>query len=240
MYKCFIVDDEYHAIETLHGYAIESGQLEIAGTSQNPLEAIKYINTHKDVDITFLDIDMPGISGLDAADLISHNTAVIFTTGHPGYAVQGFDKNISDFLLKPISFQRFMKALTKVTLQLEERKNQLERQNDTFFFVNPGIKGKMIKVDYEDVVYIEGLNNYVVIHTTQQDHIVYLTMKDMENGMPAKHFIRIHKSFIVNLKRVSLMEGNKMIMDKLVLPIGSSFKDKVLQKVNSYMIRTLR
>jgi DNA-binding LytR/AlgR family response regulator len=239
MYKCFIIDDESHAIETLKKYAIDSGQLEVIGTSQNPLEAVKYINAHKDIDITFLDIDMPEISGLDVADLIYDNTAIIFTTGHAGYAVQGFEKNISDFLLKPISFERFLKSLNKIIKKLDQ-KEQEEPKNDSYFFVNPGIKGKMLKINFHDVEFIEGLNNYIVIHTPQNNHIIYLTMKEIEAGLPTEIFIRVHKSYIVNINKVTLMEGNKIMIDKVVLPIGSSFKDKMLKKINSNIIKTNR
>lgn len=239
MYKCFIIDDESHAIDTLKKYAKDSGQLEIVGTSQNPLEAVKYINERKDIDITFLDIDMPEISGLDVADLIYQNTAVIFTTGHAGYAVEGFEKNISDFMLKPISFTRFMKSVTKVIAQLE-KKIQEEARNDTYFFVNPGIKGKMLKINFNDVEFIEGLNNYIVIHTPPSNHIIYLTMKEIEAGLPPEVFIRIHKSYIVNINKVTLMEGNKIMINKLIFPIGSSFKEKLLKKINNNIIKTHR
>jgi DNA-binding LytR/AlgR family response regulator len=239
MYKCFIIDDESHAIDTLKKYAKDSGQLEIIGTSQNPLEAVKFINEYKNIDITFLDIDMPEISGLDVADLIYQNTAIIFTTGHAGYAVEGFEKNISDFLLKPISFSRFMKSLTKVIAQLG-KKVQEEAKNDTYFFVNPGIKGKMLKINFNDVEFIEGLNNYIVIHTPPNNHIVYLTMKEMEAGLPPEIFIRVHKSYIVNINKVTLMEGNKIMINKMIFPIGSSFKDQLLKKINNNIIKTHR
>ena len=240
MYKCFIIDDESHAIDTLKKYATDSGQLEITGSSQNPLEAVKYINENKDIDITFLDIDMPEMSGLDVADLIYKNTAIIFTTGHAGYAVQGFEKNISDFLLKPISFEKFLKSLAKVIDKLEDQQALTISKNENYFFVNPGIKGKMLKVNYDDVEYIEGLNNYIVIHTPQNNHIIYLTMKEIEAGLPIKNFIRIHKSYIINIDKVTQMEGNKIMIDKMVLPIGSSFKDKLLKKINNNTIKTQR
>lgn len=240
MYKCFIIDDESHAIDTLKKYAKDSGQLEIAGASQNPLQAIKYINEHKDIDITFLDVDMPEISGLDVADLIYKNTSIIFTTGHAGYAVEGFEKNISDFMLKPISFERFLKSLNKVIDKIIAKKELEEPKNDSYFFVNPGIKGKMLKINFDDVDFIEGLNNYIVIHTPQTNHVVYLTMKEMESGLPPEIFIRIHKSFIININKVTLMEGNKINIDQVTLPIGSAFKEKMLYKINNNIIKTTR
>ena len=240
MYKCFIIDDESHAIETLKKYAKDSGQLEVVGTSQNPLHGIKYINEHKNVDITFLDVDMPEISGLDVADLIYKNTSIIFTTGHSGYAVQGFEKNISDFMLKPISFERFLKSLNKVIDKIIDKKELEEPKNDSYFFVNPGIKGKMLKINFHDVEFIEGMNNYIVIHTKDDNHIVYLTMKEMESGLPPEIFIRVHKSYILNINKVSLMEGNKIVVGKVTLPIGSSFKEKMLQKIDNNILKTTR
>jgi DNA-binding LytR/AlgR family response regulator len=239
MYQCYIIDDESYAIETLKKYAEDSGQLEVVGTSQNPLEAIRFINEHKKIDITFLDIDMPEMSGLDVADNIFANTAIIFTTGHAGYAVNGFEKNISDFLLKPISFARFMKSLTKVAADLE-KKNPMEQKNDTYFFVNPGIKGKMLKINYADVIYIEGLNNYVIIHTPAVSHTIYLTMKEMEAGLKPDFFLRIHKSYIINIDKVTQMEGNTVMVEDIQLPVGSSYKEKLANKIGSYSIKTQR
>lgn len=239
MFKCYIIDDESHAIQTLKKYAADSGYLEVVGTSQDPVEAMKFINAHKNIDITFLDIDMPGVSGLAVADIIYKNTAIIFTTGHSGYAVQGFEKNISDFLLKPISYEKFLKSVTKVCGQLEKELKE-ELKNDSYFFVNPGVKGKMLKINVDDVDYIEGLNNYILIHTPKNKHIIYLTMKEMEAGLKAEVFIRVHKSYIVNINKVTMMEGNKICIDKVTLPIGSSFKEQLLKKVNQNIIRTRR
>ena len=236
MYKCYIIDDESHAIDTLVKYAKDSGMLEVVGTSQRPMEAVNYINEHRDIDITFLDIDMPDISGLDVADLIYNNTAIIFTTGHGGYAVEGFNKNISDFLLKPISFVRFVKSLNKVIESLKKSNTK----SDKYFFVNPGTKGKVLKINFDDVEYIEGLNNYIVIHTPTDKHVIYLTMKEMEAGLPADIFIRVHKSHIVNINKVTQIEGNKVIIDKKIVPVGSSFKDILAQKINTHIIKTHR
>jgi len=239
MYQCFIIDDESYAIETLKKYAIDSGQLEIIGTSQNPIEAIKFINDYKKIDITFLDIDMPEMSGLDVADNIYKNTAIIFTTGHAGYAVNGFEKNISDFLLKPISFERFMKSLTKVIAELEKKEMEPPK-HENYFFVNPGMKGKMLKINYDDVNYIEGLNNYVIIHTPTVSHTIYLTMKEMEAGLRPDIFMRIHKSYIINIDKVTMMEGNTITIDNQPLPVGSSYREKLIKKINSYTIKTQR
>jgi DNA-binding LytR/AlgR family response regulator len=239
MYKCFIIDDEAHAIQTLSKYITTSGLLELVGTSQDPIDAIKYINETKCVDITFLDIDMPEISGLDVAEIIYNNTAIIFTTAHPGYAVQGFEKNISDFLLKPISFERYLKSITKVIHNLTSTQTAASNNAD-YFFVNPGIKGKLLKINYHDVTYVEGLNNYIVIHTSQQKHIVYLTMKEIEEALLSSLFVRIHKSYIVNLSRMTELEGNTIILDKVNLPVGASYKPSLIQRISGNLIKSRR
>ena len=239
MYQCFIIDDEAYAIEALKKFAADCGQLEVVGTSQNPVEAIKFINEHKKIDITFLDVDMPEMSGLDVADIICKNTAIIFTTGHAGYAVNGFEKNVSDFLLKPISFERFMKSLTKVIAAIEAKPIE-QPKNETYFFVNLGLRGKMVKINFDDVNYIEGLNNYVIIHTQTGNHTVYLTMKEMEAGLWPDFFMRIHKSYIINIDKVTLLEGNMITIENEPLPVGSSYKNKVVKRINSYTIKTQR
>lgn len=243
MYRCFIIDDEQHAIETLVKYAADSGLLEVIGTAQNPIEGVKAVNSMKDIDITFLDVDMPEISGLDVADLIYENTAVIFTTGHAAYAVQGFEKNISDFLLKPISFEKFLKSVNKVIKSLDKLRAETpeDKERKKYFFVNPGIKGKMIKINYKDVELIEALNNYIVIHTADQaKQIIYLTMKEIEAGLPEDNFFRIHKSHIINIDKITMIEGNKITVGKHILPIGVSYKEKLLIKINEYLIKTHR
>ena len=238
MYKCYIIDDDLHAVKLLETYAIDSGQLEIVGSTQNPLEAIKYINENKNVDITFLDIEMSQLSGLEVADLICKNTAVIFTTGHCSYAVEGFEKEVFDFLLKPISFARFLKSFYKVSGKLE--KKYAESSGKLYFFVNPGRKGQLLKIDYDDVKYIEGLSNYILIHTYQESHTVYLKMGELEEGLLANVFIRIHKSFIINLDKVTMLEGNKIMINDVCLPIGSSYKQLLINRISNNLIKTNR
>lgn len=237
MYKCFIIDDEEHARELLEAYAIDSGQLEIVGSSRYPMEAVKYINERKDVDITFLDIDMPQISGLAVADLIRANTSIVFTTGHSSYAVKGFDIGVSDFLLKPISFIRFLQSFNKVAAVLEKQLDDYSKKK-SYFFVNPGLKGELLKIDYDDVLYIEGSTNYIKIHTTNNSHMVHLTMKEMEETLRSDIFIRIHKSFIININKITKLVGNIVMLNTIPLPIGPSYRQRILNKINDYIIKT--
>src|ERR1700733_812554 len=174
MNTCYIIDDEEHAIDTLVGYIDRYPGLNLVGSNINPVKAIDaIINSGNDIDIVFLDVDMPELSGLDVADIISPHSLIIFTTAFPNYAVQAFEKNGSDFLLKPISFERFTKSVTKVQNLIRSKKTA-EYHPDEHFFINPGIKGRIIQLSYSEIIYIEGLKNYVVLYTTDNKHITYL------------------------------------------------------------------
>jgi len=178
---------------------------------------------------------------MEVADIISPLTSVIFTTAYPNYAVQAFEKNGSDFLLKPISFERFTKSVTKVQNLIRSKKISEQHTEDEHFFINPGVKGRMIQLSYSDIVYIEGLKNYVVIYTVDGKFVTYLSMREIEKSIPVSRFVRIHKSFIVNVDRIKSIDGNNVILSQtLELPIGISFKDSFINMINSKMLRSGR
>ena len=241
MSTCYVIDDEYHAIDTLVGYINKFPGLNLVGSNTNPLEAINEISNAAQVDIVFLDVDMPELSGLDVADIISPYTSVIFTTAYPNYAVQAFEKNGSDFILKPISFERFTKSVTKVQNLLRSKNLADQHPVNEHFFINPGIKGRMIQLSYADILYIEGLKNYVVIYTTEGKYITYLSMREIEKAIPLSKFIRIHKSYIVNIDRIKSIDGNNVILAQSnELPIGISFKDSFINMINTMTLRSRR
>ncbi|WP_259068125.1 LytR/AlgR family response regulator transcription factor [Mucilaginibacter sp. X4EP1] len=241
MYTCYVIDDEFHAIDTLTGYINKFPGLNLVGSNVNPLVAIDEITNMPQVDIVFLDVDMPELSGLDVADIISSRSAVIFTTAYPNYAVQAFEKNGSDFILKPISFERFTKSVTKVQNLLKPKKSIENQALNEHFFINPGVKGRMIQLSYADILYVEGLKNYVVIYTVDNKYITYLSLKEIENSIPSNKFIRIHKSYIVNIDRIKSIDGNIVLLSNSIeLPIGISFKDSFLNIVNTKTLRSGR
>lgn len=241
MYTCYVIDDEFHAIDTLTGYINKFPGLNLVGSNVNPLIAIDEITNMPQVDIVFLDVDMPELSGLDVADIISSRSAVIFTTAYPNYAVQAFEKNGSDFILKPISFERFTKSVTKVQNLLKPKKSMESPAVNEHFFINPGVKGRMIQLSYADILYVEGLKNYVVIYTVDNKYITYLSLKEIENSIPTNKFIRIHKSYIVNIDRIKSIDGNIVLLSNSIeLPIGISFKDGFLNIVNTKTLRSGR
>ena len=240
MNTCYVIDDEEHAIDTLSGYIKKFPGLDLIGTSINPLVAINEIRENP-VDIVFLDVDMPELSGLDVADIISAYTSVIFTTAFPNYAMQAFEKNGSDFLLKPISFDRFTKSVNKVQNLIRNKNHTDTPVTNDYFFINPGIKGKMVKLNYADILYVEGLKNYVMIYTADGKHITYLSMKEVEKAIPHDLFIRVHKSYIINLSKIKSIDGNNVILGQNIdLPIGVSFKDNFFKIIDNKTIRSGR
>jgi two-component system LytT family response regulator len=241
MNTCYVIDDEDHAIDTLTGYINKFPGLTLVGSSTNPLHAINEIRDAKQVDIVFLDIDMPELSGLEVADIISSHTAVIFTTAFPNYAVQAFEKNGSDFILKPISFERFTKSVIKVQDLIRSKKIAEQHPAEEHFFINPGARGIKVQLSYSDILYIEALVNYVVIHTIEGKHITYLSMKEIENSIPLSRFIRIHKSYIVNIDRIKSIDGNNIkLSQNTELPVGISFRSSFADMINTKTLKTRR
>ena len=241
MNTCYIIDDEEHAIDTLVGYINKFPGLNLIGSCISPLQGINEIRDNGQIDMLFLDVDMPEISGLDVADIVSSYTSVIFTTAFPNYAVQAFEKNGADFMLKPISFERFTKSVTKVQNLLKARKVVDQPPPNEYFFINPGIKGRMIQLSFSDILYIEALKNYVIIYTSDNKYVTYLSMREIENAIPLAKFIRIHKSYIVNVEKIKSIDGNNVILSQSSeLPIGTSFKDSFINMVNSKTIRSGR
>lgn len=239
IYTCYVIDDESHAIEALVDLINKTPGFELTGSSQNPLEAIEKFRNGMKADITFLDIDMPELSGLDVADLLKDQTAIIFSTAHAGYAVEGFDKNISDFLLKPISYNRFLKAVNKVTAQISNKPQAVTVSSDTFF-INPGTKGKMVGLKFSEIFYIEGCKNFVNLFTKEERQTPYLTMTEVELVLPDS-FIRVHKSYIVNIEKIRHFDGSKITLNnEVTVPLGLSYKENFLKLIEPKVLRSGR
>ncbi|AOM80168.1 LytR/AlgR family response regulator transcription factor [Pedobacter steynii] len=224
--SCYIVDDESHCIKTIKDHVERTPGLELIGTESNPLEALRKILTQEiKPDVVFLDIKMPQLSGIELARLIKDKTKVIFATSHNNHAYQSYDLGALDFLIKPVSYERFLQAIKKGYSQ----QAQPLRDVHPFIFVQTENKKKLIKVDTEEITTIEGLSNYVKINTSSaKTYTVYTSMKSLLNKLPSAHFIRSHKSYIVNLKFVEMITGNEILMKgNEVIPIGDFFKKQL-------------
>ncbi|HUS03379.1 MAG TPA: LytTR family DNA-binding domain-containing protein [Chitinophagaceae bacterium] len=230
--NCVVIDDEPLSRKGLREYIYDIDFLNLVGEFDNPLKATADIKD-KNVQLLFLDIQMPKISGLDFFRSLHHAPPVIFTTAFPQYALDGFDLNALDYIVKPISFDRFFKAALKAKEYYEVReKNQAEvaQQNNTqkYFFIKAD--NKLIRIFFDEILFVEALQNYVTIHTTERKYITYLTFKSVEEYLPDE-FIKCHKSFIVAASKVSSIEGNEIIIGTHHIPISRNAKEGSLQKL---------
>ncbi|MDC1508616.1 LytTR family DNA-binding domain-containing protein [Saprospiraceae bacterium] len=233
MIKAIIVDDEPLALDVLETYIAQLPELELVARCENALEAREVLKEH-DVDLMFLDINMPQLTGIDFVKTLSVKPNFIFTTAHPYYAVEGFELNAIDYLMKPIPLERFMKAVNKViNMQLGET-SAPEKKKENFIFVKAD--KKLIKVNFDDILYIEGLKDYVIIRQKEGRIITLHTMKSLEAKLPDHIFKRIHRSYIVNIGAINAIVGNMIELKEKSqvkhIPIGKNYREELLKVIN--------
>lgn len=223
MLTCIIIDDEQHAIDLLKSYIEKISFLTLKGTFNNPLSAIP----ETDVDIIFIDMHMPQLSGMDFIKLIRGKAKIIITSAFPEYALESFEYEVLDYLLKPISFDRFLKAVQKAMNQLAFAEEDMQaKKHKNYIVVKTDAKNKLQKIELDEVVYIEGMKNYVTIHKDQQQIMTLLNMKDLESSLPRDQFIRVHKSYIISVDKIKIIEGNQVFLKgvKESIPLSETYK----------------
>lgn len=231
MIKCIIVEDEILAQEVIQSHLKKIDRLELVGTYRNAPEALEALNT-KEVDVMFLDIRLPGMSGLNFLRSLQNPPLVILTTAYAEYAIESYELNVIDYLLKPISFERFSKTIDKITegkLVTPVVKEPEKTLNDHIFVKS---NSKFFKVNFSNIQYIEGMKDYLKIHTSELVLITHQTMNEIEKILPAKQFIRIHKSFIVAVGFIRSIYGNSVELEKVTLPIGVNYKEGVMNFIS--------
>lgn len=228
--KCIIIDDEPLARNGLKEYIYDVDFLHLEAAFDSPLKATKLLS-EGNVQLIFLDIQMPKISGLEFFKTLQHAPPVIFTTAYPQYALDGFELNALDYLVKPISFERFLKAALKAKEYYEVRnKNIVEApQKEDFFFVKAD--NKLVKIFFDDILFVEALQNYVSIYTKTKKYITYLTFKSIEEYLPAHQFIKTHKSFIISAAKIDNIDGNDIRIGDYHIPISRSSKEEIMDKL---------
>jgi len=232
-FRCLLVDDEPPALEILRTYITSTPMLEIAGECSHALAAFEFLQLNR-VDLIFLDVQMPRLLGTDLLKSIPNPPKVIFITAHRDYAVEGFELGVVDFLLKPYSFDRFLRAVHKV-LDLEQR-NQLPNkepaltQTDRFLYVRAD--RKMVKVMVDDIQYIESLKDYLRIIVGEQQVITKQTISALEEMLPENDFMRIHRSFIVSLKKIDSYNQHAVFIGKTELPVGPLYKQEIKKRLS--------
>ena len=224
--KCIIVDDEPLAIEIMESYVNKVDQLKLEGTFRNAVSAFTFLQQHS-VDLIFLDIQMPRLSGIDFLKTLKNPPKVIFTTAFRDYALDGFELEVADYLLKPIPFDRFLKAAMKAR-EFYEIREKNNTAGETHFYIKSD--SKLVRINYDDILFVEALQNYVAVYTTGKKLITHSTLKSVQQSLP-ENFIQPHKSYIINMNHVTAIEGNILHSHGYQVPISKYQKDEVMAKI---------
>jgi len=229
MLRCIAVDDEPLALELLEDNISNVPYLQLVAKCSNAIEAMKVLQ-QQPADLIFLDIQMPGLTGLQFIQSMTEKPMIILITAYEKYALEGFNLDVTDYLVKPVSLDRFVKACNKAK-ELYELKNRINKDapsNPDYFFVN--VDYSLLKVNFNDIKYIEGLKDYIKIHLKSSPRaiITRMAMKAIEEELPVAKFLRIHKSYIVSLGHITAIRKNSVFIDEMELPVGENFREAVL------------
>ncbi len=226
MIKCIIVEDEKLAQHVIQSHLDRTAQFELVGICNNALEAQEVLNNNE-VDLIFLDIELPGMSGLNFLRTLHKSPYVILTTAYTDYAIESYEFNVIDYLLKPISFERFSKAINKI-VEGKFLEKKAKTETDHIYIKS---SGKFLKLNFSEIIYIEGMKDYLKICTIESTLITLQTMTEMEKLLPPEKFIRVHKSYIVALAHIKAIYGNNIETSTLTIPIGINYKEKVMSLI---------
>ena len=230
--KCLIIDDEPLAVNLLSGYISKVPEIELAGSVNNAIAAISFLQKNQ-VDIIFLDIEMPQLNGIDFLKILVHKPAVILTSAHRHYAMDGFDQDVADFLLKPISFERFMKGLNKIYKALQVYKNApdtpVDKKEDAAIHFR--VDKENVKIFMKDILWIESIKDYVKIRTDGRSLRTYQRISYLEERLPASLFMRVHRSFIVAIDKITSSGADFVKINRDKIPKGRHYKKAVQKKL---------
>lgn len=236
MLRCIAVDDEAYATRLLASYIQKIPALTLAGTTTNPLEALQWVQEGR-ADLVFLDIQMPELTGLQFLKICGNRCKVILTTAYPEYALEGYEHDVVDYLLKPIAFDRFVRAVQKAQALLPAAPVAAAppaaptfspppaAPATDYLFVKGDSKSKYLKLNYADILYIQGLKNYVSIVAQGQRVVTYQTLRDLEEQLPQPPFVRVHKSFIISLNHLRQVDGNTLYVGPDSLTVGETYRE---------------
>ncbi len=236
MINCLVIDDEPLAREGLIDYIQNVDFLNLAGSCENPLEATTLMDQHT-IDLIFLDIQMPKITGLDYLRSLADPPLVILTTAYPSFALEGFELNVLDYLVKPITFQRFFTAAQKAKKQMAliQNRQHSEAPKHAYFFIK--CDGKFEKITFAELFMIEAMQNYVVLHTDRGKFTALLALKSIMAELPGDQFLQVHKSYIIALNRIENLEGNRLSVQGQSVPIGRAKRETVMELINRFLIK---
>ena len=228
--SCIVIDDEPIARKGLEDYIRDIPSLEWKGSFRTAMEANTFL-ANQAVELVFLDINMPRLSGMDWYKTLTNPPEVIFTTAYREYALDGFELNATDYLLKPISFDRFLKAVNKVQQKLRASPGAVPDLTtpDDSFFIKEG--HRLIRLNYRDVLFIESIKDYLFIYTPEKRYEVLLSLKQVAQDLPGDQFLRVHRSYVVALNKVNALEGNQLIVQDYKIPVSKAHREAVQEKI---------
>jgi two-component system, LytTR family, response regulator len=221
--RCIAIDDEPIALEVIKAHASKVPFLDLKQTFVNAIEALTYLKTES-IDLIFLDINMPDLTGLDFAQVVGNKSLVIFTTAYPEYALQGFELSALDYLLKPIAFGRFMQAANKAYERLSG-----DSKKSPYVFVKDGYD--WVRINLDELQYVESEGNYLTFQETGKKALTRMTISEAADMLPADQFMRVHKSYIVALNRIEKIERHQLTIGKVQVPLSGSYRDELLERV---------
>ena len=225
--KCLIVDDEPLSQDVLKKYVDDCPLLELAGISFDAFEANDMLQAH-DIQLIFLDINMPKLSGIRFVKTLNNAPLIIFTTAYPEYAIEGYEVDATDYLVKPFSFERFLKAVNKAIEKINYA--QLKNQPANGFILLKSDK-KVYKVNYDDIMYLQSFGDYVKVFTNEKCLVVHDTFKNMQEQLPEREFVRIHKSYLIAFGKIQYIEGNQVKIGNELIPIGLNYKEELTKRL---------
>lgn len=221
MISCIAIDDEPKALEVIERYCHKTSLVDLKATFREPVKAIEFMNREK-VDLVFLDINMPEISGMQLVQTLSPRPMIIFTTAYSHYAVESYDLNALDYLLKPITFERFLAAINKAT-GVQPSKNGVSKEDNPIVFIKSGPQTYPVKVS--EILYLEKEGNYITVHLKDRKILIRENMGDIFDLVPAADFLRVHKSYVVAIRHITMIEIHQLVINGEKIPIGSTYRD---------------
>ncbi|PKW20821.1 LytR/AlgR family response regulator transcription factor [Flavobacterium lindanitolerans] len=237
--RCAILDDEPMAVALLSKYVEKISSFELVKATTNPFEILQLI-AQTNIDVLFIDIQMPELTGIQMMEMLGNKTKFVITSAYSEYALKGYEHNVVDYLLKPISFDRFYKCIQKIESLAQEKPAptveiaaKTEEKPDEFLFIKTD--GKLVKINLNDLLLVEGLKDYLYLHLKNEKLIVLDTLKDFEAKLPASDFMRVHKSYIIRLDQIETIERNRVFIQKNIVPIGETYKIKFQDWVKSFL-----
>ena len=232
--KSILIDDEVMAIEILKKLCSKVKELEVVATFSNAIDAIKYLNSNQ-VDLIFLDIHMPDFSGFDFVKTLKNPTNVVVTTSEKDFALEAFEHDfIIDFLVKPLSKSRFIKAIQKTKIQKEipKLKNDFSEENTLLDVLYANVNRRLIKIDIPSINLVEANGDYINVKTSKKNYVIHSTLKKIENKLPSNLFVKVHRSYLINIKKIVDIQDNSVLIEKEIIPVSRINKPELLRRLN--------